>query len=257
MPDQYDTVPLPHGGSAISNGDSAMLDFENREKLNAYIRDHVREIVPFLRAKSAEKKLSNETIMDITEIPKSTFYRIWKIATPEEEIDPKTQKPYTPSPDSIARLCLLLGVSVTEHNTPPTEESTVQLPGLRENSHEEVMNNLLAELNRQKEIIATLTGDNSKKSDRIVVLDQELKRRIDENAELRAAYSKRIDELTDALIERHDHMHELNRLHNDRVDRLDTALRQRYDQLHELFMAVISSNPQRLMELIQETEKSK
>lgn len=238
VPDQHKTVPLSSAKSAISssesaisgsesaifNGDSAMLDYENREKLNAYIRDHVREIVPFLRTKAAEKKLANEKIIDITEIPKSTFYRIWKIATPEEEVDPKTQKPYIPSPDSIARLCLLLGVSVTEHDTPPTEESTAQLPGLQENSHEKIMNNLLAELNRQKDIISTLTGDNSKKSDRIVVLDQELKRRIDENAELRAAYSRRIDELTDALLDRHDQMLTLSREYNSRIDKLLDAL---------------------------------
>lgn len=193
-----------------------MLNLNNREALNAYIREHIREIVTLVRAKVDMIGCPHELVMYVTDISKSTFYRIWKIGTPEEEIDPKTGKSYMPSPDSVARLCLVLGISITEHDTPPTSDSTVNLPGLKGTSHEKVMENMWAEIESLRNTIKQLEADRER-------LESENKRLTDivfsREDDIRTNIARN-NKLTDALLEAYDRMHKMNQEHNDRLDKL-------------------------------------
>lgn len=223
---------------------------ENEQNMNSQkteievlLREKGPEILAFLHQKQGEKGITNADLMMLSQIPNTSFYRIWN--------GDGTKM----NSDHICRICFVLGVSMDEFQREPTGESTVRLPGLREDSHEEIMDNILSEYNRQKEIIQTLTNDNSRKSDRIVELDRELKRRIDENGELQKSYTDRIAVLTDALIERHDQMHQLSREHTERIDKLDAALRARYDQLHELFTGLLNGKYRQLLEKFDEDKE--
>lgn len=202
--------------STRNSGDSAMLNLNNREALNAYIREHIREIVTLVRAKASEKDCPHELLMYVTDISKSTFYRIWKIGTPEEEIDPKTGRSYMPSPDSIARLCLVLGISITEHDTPPSPESTVNLPGLKETSHEKIMDNMWSEIDSLRNTIKQLEADRER-------LESENKRLTDivfsREDDIRTNIARN-NKLTDALLEAYERMHKMTQEHNDRLDKL-------------------------------------
>lgn len=230
-------VPINSPTSATDYGVKAMPN--TNDELSAYIKQHIREIVPFLKAKSEEKDFTNEELMRITEIPKSTFYRIWKIGSPSEEIDPTTKKSYMPDPDTICRLCLAIGVSLTEHDHPPTEDSRVNLNGLKEYSHEKIMGNMWAEISGLRNEVARLEKDRD-------LLLEENKKLMEtvfaREADIRANIARN-NKLTDALLERHDQMHELNRSHNERVDRMEAALRKRYDQLYELFCELRGGDP--------------
>lgn len=225
MPEPDNTIPLPASvisqtvpGSPTTAGESAMLD--NNEAITAYVKQHIREIVPFLRAKCSEKGYSNELVMKLTEIPRSTFYRIWKIGTPDEEVDPSSKKPYVPSPDTICRICTVVGVSLTEHANAPTDNSTVKLPGLKENSHEIIMDNMWKEISDLRETITKLEADRERLET--------------ENARLaNIAFSREDDirtniarnnKLSDALIEAHERMHKITEDCNARVDKLLSAI---------------------------------
>ncbi len=227
--------------------------------IDVFVREHIWEIMSFIRQKCEDKNVTAEELQIITKIAHTSFFRLWKFGKAEEELDEEElakMKVYKPNADHVCRLCLAIGISLDEFQRMPTGESTVKLPALREDSHEEIMDSFFEEFNRQKNIIETLTYDNSRKSDRIVELDVELKRRIDEFNELQRSSTERIAVLTDALIERHDQMHQLNRDHGERIDRLDTALRMRYDQLYELFMMVLGNDPQKVKELLKVNEKN-
>ncbi len=221
--------------------------------IDVFVRENIREIMQFLRSKCKEKGITHDELMTVTKIPHASFYRLWKMGLPEEQLTDEDKRPSKPNADHVCRLCIALGVSLAEFQHPPTDDSIMYLPALKENSHEEVMNGIWGEIASLRDAISGLEAERERlESDNRRLSDIAFSREEDIRTNI-----ARINKLTDALIERHDQMHELNRLHNDRVDRLDTALRQRYDQLHELFMAVISGNPQRLMDLIQESEKTK
>ncbi len=241
-------VPSTTPTSATNNGVNAMPN--NYDELSAYIKQHIREIVPFLRAKSEEKDFTNEELMRITEIPKSTFYRIWKIGSPSEEMDPTSKKPYMPDPDTICRLCLAIGVSLTEHDSPPTNSSSINLPGLKENSHEAIMDNMWGEIAGLRSEISRLENDR----DLILAENKKLMEVVFSREEDIRSNIERINMLTDALLERHDQMHELNRIHNERVDKLDQALRSRYDQIYQLFREVLGDDPSRIKNILKNVE---
>ncbi len=227
----------------IEERENEQIMNSQKTEIEVLLREKGPEILAFLHQKQNDKGITNADLMLLSQIPNTSFYRIWN------------GDGVKMNSDHICRICFVLGVSMDEFQREPTGESTVKLPGLREDSHEEIMDNILEEFNRQKGIIETLTNDNSRKSDRIVELDRELKRRIDENSELQRSFTERIAKLTDALIERHDQMHELNRIHNERVDKLDAALRDRYDQLHNLFTSLLNGEHRYLIEMIKDNKE--
>lgn len=188
-------------------------------EIHKYIREHIREIAPFLRKKSKEKGITNEELMIATKISHSTIYRIWKIGTPDEEIG-KDGKPYMPDPASIGLLCLALGVTYNEFEHAPSTDSAVIIPGASAESQEKVMENIWAEVKKNKEAAEILESEKSDLIDRNAELEHTISELRAELKECRA----RIDQLTDALIERHDQMHSINREHCEQVSRLTATL---------------------------------
>lgn len=190
-------------------------DMMPKQEIAVLLNEKGPEILEFLQKKQADKRLSNADLMTLSQIPHTSFYRIWNGNGTKM------------NPDHICRICFVLGVSMDEFQREKTDESTVRLPGLKEDSHEEIMDNILKEFHQQKDVIETLTNDNSRKSDRIVELDRELKRRIDENNELQRKYTERIEHLTDVLVQRHNEMHEIHKQYADRLDKIISTLSQK------------------------------
>lgn len=206
--------------SAKPNGDSTMLNLENREVLNAYIKENIAEIVALIREVITKNDYSHELVMYVTDISKSTFYRIWKIGTPEEEFDPNTKKRYMPTPDTIGRLCLVLGISLTEHDTPPTADSTVTLAGLTEYSHEKIMANMWSEIESLRNTITQLEADRERlETENARLANIAFSREDDIRANL-----ARNNKLSDALLEAHERMHKITEDCNARVDKLLAAI---------------------------------
>lgn len=184
-------------------------------EIHKYIREHIREIAPFLHEKAREKGITNEELMIATDISHSTLYRIWKIGTPDEERG-KDGKPYMPDPATIGVLCLALGVSYNEFEKKPVPDAAVIIPAANAESQEKVMDNIWGEVQKNREMVETLESKNAELKNKKAEISQEL---TDTREELKRCYA-RIEQLTDILIDRHDQMHELNKLHNLRVDRL-------------------------------------
>lgn len=184
-------------------------------EIHKYIREHIREIAPFLHKKAKEKGITNEELMIATNVSHSTLYRIWKIGTPDEEKG-KDGKMYMPDPGTIGVLCLALGVMYNEFEKAPAPDVAVIIPAANAESQEKVMDNIWGEVQKNREIAETLENKNAELKAKKAEISQEL---ADAREELKRCYA-RIEQLTDILIDRHDQMHELNRQHNLRVDRL-------------------------------------
>lgn len=257
MPKSNDTLPLSQsdnhefGNNTYLDNGNLGIDSEIAEKkekslmqptsktdIDALIHDHGEEIIQFLHEKQKEKDLSNADLMFITRIPQTSFYRIWN------------NESARPNSDHICRLCLALGVSIDEFKRDPTEDSTIKLPALKANSHEEIMTNMVEEYTHQKETIAALNNEIDEKNTKIAALESALAEKNDELLQFQRKSSDRINKLTDALLERHDQMHELNILNNRRVDELEKDLHARYDLLYKLFNKLTSQNTDTLMSLI-------
>lgn len=176
--------------------------------IDSLIREKGAEILEFLKQKQDELDISNADLMERTKIPQTSFYRIWNGDGTKMNAD------------HLCRLCLILGVSIDAFQRDPSATSTVRLPGLREDSHAEIIQGLQEEITRQKETVQQLTEELEAKNAKIGDLKQTLAERTDELLALQQKYSDRVDRLTDSLIERHDQMHELNKSHNARVDKL-------------------------------------
>lgn len=176
--------------------------------IDSLIREKGSEILQFLQQKQEEMDITNADLMERTKIPQTSFYRIWNGDGTKVNAD------------HLCRLCLILGVSIDAFQRDPSATSTVRLPGLREDSHAEIIQGLQEEITRQKETVQQLTEELESKNAKITDLKQTLAERTAELLFLQQKYSDRVDKLTDSLIERHDQMHELNKAHNVRVDRL-------------------------------------
>lgn len=176
--------------------------------IDTMIREKGPEILQFLQQKQDEMNLSNADLMERAKIPQTSFYRIW------------TGDGTKMNADHLCRLCLILGVSIDAFQRDPSATSTVRLPGLREDSHAEIIQGLQEEITRQKEAVEKLTEELEAKNTKITELKLVINEKVDELCALQQKYSDRVDKLTDSLIERHDQMHELNKAHNLRVDKL-------------------------------------
>jgi DNA-binding Xre family transcriptional regulator len=176
--------------------------------IDSLIREKGSEILQFLQQKQEEMDITNADLMERTKIPQTSFYRIWNGDGTKVNAD------------HLCRLCLILGVSIDAFQRDPSATSTVRLPGLREDSHAEIIQGLQEEITRQKETVQQLTEELEAKNAKIAELKTTINEKVDELCSLQQKYSDRVDKLTDSLIERHDQMHELNKAHNVRVDRL-------------------------------------
>lgn len=176
--------------------------------IDTLVRDKGAEILLFLKQKQEEMDISNTALMELTKIPQTSFYRIWNGDGSKL------------NSDHLCRLCLILGVSIDAFERDPSDDSTIRLPALREESHAAIIQGLMDEINKQKTTVAQLTEELEEKNAKIAELRQMLNDRISELCAVQEQYASRVDKLTDALIERHDQMHELNKVHNARVDRL-------------------------------------
>lgn len=235
VPHQPPRVP-PDGASSTAkvpdpakNSGTVVPNAEKTEGINhmpmtqpeitPFIKNHIREIMPYLRKKAEEKGLKNDELMAATAIPHTTYYRMWKIGTPDEEKQ-KDGKPYLPDPDNVCRLCLAIGASLDEFQRVPSAETPVFLPALSGESAERVITNMWGEVQKNKEAAESLESEKSDLIDRNAELEHTIRELRAELKECRA----RIDQLTDALIERHDQMHSINREHCDQVSRLTATL---------------------------------
>lgn len=176
--------------------------------IDTLIREKGPEILQFLRQKQEEMNISNADLMERSRIPQTSFYRIW------------SGDGHKMNADHLCRLCLILGVSIDAFQRDPSDSSTVRLPGLREDSHAEIVSGLMEEINRQKENVVKLTGELEEKNAKIAELKVIVAEKVNELCLIQQKYVERFDRLTDALMERHDQMHELNIAHNIRVDKL-------------------------------------
>ena len=176
--------------------------------IDSLIKEKGAEILQFLQQKQDELDITNADLMERTKIPQTSFYRIWNGDGTKLNAD------------HLCRLCLILGVSIDAFQRDPSATSTVRLPGLREDSHAEIIQGLQEEITRQKETAQQLTEELEAKNAKIAELKLTINEKVDELCSLQQKYSDRVDRLTDSLIERHDQMHELNKAHNVRVDRL-------------------------------------
>lgn len=176
--------------------------------IDSLIKEKGAEILQFLQQKQDELDITNADLMERTKIPQTSFYRIWNGDGTKLNAD------------HLCRLCLILGVSIDAFQRDPSATSTVRLPGLREDSHAEIIQGLQEEITRQKETAQQLTEELEAKNAKIAELKLIINEKVDELCSLQQKYSDRVDRLTDSLIERHDQMHELNKAHNVRVDRL-------------------------------------
>lgn len=208
------------------------------------IRESGPELLAFMKKKQKEKELSNADIIKYTGIPQTSFYRFWNSDGTHMDHD------------NVARICLLLGISIDEFRRSPTDESKAKLE-IYENSHEDVMNNIHSEINRQKQTIAELRKEIEELEEENKRLELEVRDKINEIIALHTRHAERVDKLNDALLLRHDQMHELNNHHNERVDTLNKELKNRYDKLYDFFYLVVSNNPQKIMKMIEEADVKK
>lgn len=180
--------------------------------IESLIREKGSEILQFLQQKREEMDITNADLMERTKIPQTSFYRIWNGDGTKMNAD------------HLCRLCLILGVSIDAFQRDPSATSTVRLPGLREDSHAEIIQGLQEEITRQKETVQQLTEELEAKNAKITELKQIINEKVDELCSTQQKYSDRVDKLTDALIERHDQMHSINREHCEQVSRLTATL---------------------------------
>lgn len=203
------------------------------------IKKHGPEILSCLKNRQKERGVSNADIIKLAGIPQSTFYRFWNGNGTNLDHD------------NVARICLFLGVSVDDFRRDPTDTSKAKLD-IPEISHEDVMTNIHAELNKQRETIDTLNANIAALEAKNTSLEAMLKEKTDEIILLHSSYAEKIGKLTDALLERHEHMHNLNVTHNARVDHLNTELSKRFDQMHSLFTQLLQKNPETVQKIIKD-----
>lgn len=211
--------------------------------IDTLIREKGPEILRFLKEKQEEMEITNAVLMERAIIPQTSFYRIWNGDGTKINAD------------HLCRLCLILGVSIDAFQRDPSPTSTVRLPGLREDSHAEIIRGLQEEIDRLKKIEEELSQELEARNTKIAELKLTINEKVDELCALQQKYADRVDRLTDSLIERHDQMHALNQCHNNRVDKLITESQSRYDQLYGLFREIIDNSPKKLVDLLKKSVK--
>ena len=211
----------------------------------ALIKNHGPEILEALRKRKEERGVTKADIINLTGVPQSSFYRFW-------DGDGKNL-----NPDHISKICLFLGVSIDDFRRDPDDTSIAKL-GIPATAHEDVMTNIHAELNKQRETISALSDTIEELDERNKILESKLSEKNDELVQSHTMYAEKINKLTDALLELHNQMHGLNVSHNARVDHINDELSKRYDQMHNLFhffQKVFANHPETLRRIAQEIEE--
>jgi DNA-binding Xre family transcriptional regulator len=209
------------------------------------IKNHGPEILAALHKRKEERGVTNADIINLTGVPQSSFYRFW-------DGDGKNL-----NPDHISKICLFLGVSIDDFRRDPSDTSIAKL-GIPILSHEEVMTNIHAELNKQRETIDDLNYTIEELDLKNRQLEDSLREKTEEIIAIQSKYSDKIEKLTDALLQLHDEMHRLNVGHNTRVDRLTEELSKRHDQQHSLFLFfkdTFAKHPDTLRQIAQKIEE--
>lgn len=155
-----------------------------------------------LHARQRELGLTDKTIMQITDISKSTFYRIWH----DRAVDPHIDFIY------IEKLCAALQIQLSAQVS-GTPAAKVEIS---EAVQAEVAANTAELLTKRKEVIDEQAGEIETLSTQLTEKQQsenEYQRKItelyDEIRDLHTEYNRRIDELQRTLIRRQDLICEL------------------------------------------------
>lgn len=155
-----------------------------------------------LHARQRELGLTDKTLMQITDISKSTFYRIWH----DRAVDPHIDFIY------IEKLCAALQIQLSAQVS-GTPAAKVEIS---EAVQAEVAANTADLLTRRKEVIDEQAGKIENLSTQLTEKQQsenEYQRKItelyDEIRDLHTEYNRRIDELQRTLIRRQDLICEL------------------------------------------------
>jgi DNA-binding Xre family transcriptional regulator len=157
-----------------------------------------------LHARQRELGLTDKTLMQLTDIAKSTFYRIWH----DRAVDPHVDFYY------IEKLCAALHIQLSAQVAgTPAEKVEVS-----EAVQAEVAANTADLLTRRKEVIDEQAGE-------IKTLSGQLS----EKQQSENEYQRKIAEL-------YDEIRALHRDYNRRIEELQKELNHRQDQMCELFL---------------------
>lgn len=155
-----------------------------------------------LHARQRELGLTDKTLMQITDISKSTFYRIWH----DRAVDPHMDFYY------IEKLCAALQIQLSAQVS-GTPAAKVEVS---EAVQAEVAANTAELLTKRKEVIdeqagkiENLSGQLSEKQQSENEYQRKITELYDEIRDLHTEYNRRIDELQRTLIRRQDLICEL------------------------------------------------
>lgn len=157
-----------------------------------------------LHARQRELGLTDKTLMQITDISKSTFYRIWH----DRAVDPHMDFYY------IEKLCAALQIQLSAQVS-GTPAAKVEVS---EAVQAEVAANTAELLTKRKEVI-------DEQAEKI----ENLSGQLSEKQQTEGEYLRKIAEL-------YDEIRELHRDYNRRIEELQHELNRRQDQMCELFL---------------------
>jgi DNA-binding Xre family transcriptional regulator len=157
-----------------------------------------------LHARQRELGLTDKTLMQITDISKSTFYRIWH----DRAVDPHIDFIY------IEKLCAALQIQLSAQVS-GTPAAKVEIS---EAVQAEVAANTAELLTKRKEVIDEQAGE-----------IETLSTQLTEKQQSENEYQRKITEL-------YDEIRALHRDYNRRIEELQKELNHRQDQMCELFL---------------------
>ena len=159
-----------------------------------------------LHARQRELGLTDKTLMQLTDISKSTFYRIWH----DRAVDPHIDFIY------IEKLCAALQIQLSAQVS-GTPAAKVEIS---EAVQAEVAANTADLLIKRKEAIDEQARE-----------IENLSGQLTEKQQTESEYLQKIAEL-------HDEIRELHKEYNRRIEELQKELNHRQDQMCELFLRV-------------------
>lgn len=174
--------------------------YQNEERIVS--SSFVQTLFDQLHARQKELGYTNETLMQLTEIAKSTFYRIWR----DRKVDVHMDIYY------IEKLCAALLMQLSAQPHTPAAKIEVS-----EAAQAEVAANTADLLVKRKEVIEEQAGE-----------IENLSGQLSEKQQTEGEYLRKIAEL-------YDEIRELHRDYNRRIEELQHELNRRQDQMCELF----------------------
>ena len=157
-----------------------------------------------LHTRQRELGLTDKTLMQLTDIAKSTFYRIWH----DRAVDPHMDFYY------IEKLCAALQIQLSAQVS-GTPAAKVEVS---EAVQAEVAANTAELLTKRKEVI-----------DEQTVEIENLSSQLTEQRQTESEYLNKITEL-------HDEIRALHKEYNRRIEELQNQLNRRQDQMCDLFL---------------------